>query len=46
MIKDSQLLLKPVKKKLKKKKSSLSHTSISAKSHLAISNIQKGMDKR
>jgi hypothetical protein len=46
MIKDSQLLLKPVKKKLKKKKSSLSHTPIFAGKHLAISNIWKGMDKR
>jgi hypothetical protein len=46
MIKDSQLLLKPVKRKLKKKKSSLSHTPIFAKGHLAISTIQKGMDKR
>jgi hypothetical protein len=46
MIKDSQLLLKPVKKKLKKKKNSLSQTGILTKNHPAVCNIQKGMDKR
>jgi hypothetical protein len=46
MIKDSQLLLKPVKQNLKKKKSSLSHTAILEKIRSPGSSIQKGMDKR
>jgi hypothetical protein len=46
MIKDSQLLLKPVKRKLKKKKTSLSHAGTVTKNQPTISNIQKGMDKR
>jgi hypothetical protein len=46
MVKDSQLLLKPVKQKLKKKKSGLSLPSILQKIRPAISNNQKEMDKR
>jgi len=46
MVKDSQLLLKPVKQKLKKKKSSLSHTAILGKICSPGPGIQKGMDKR
>jgi len=46
MIKDCQLLLKPCKGKLKKKKSSLSHLAVLGKIPSPGRNIQEGMDKR
>jgi hypothetical protein len=46
MIKDCQLLLKPCKGKLKKKKSSLSHPADLGKIRSSTADIRKGMDKR